>query len=124
MQLIEVDLEADGPCLDDRRWLQVVIGGVFVVVFVFVFVFVFGVHPKVDLGGPCLDDRRWLHDSEVRIITQSRGADHADAGLPLLNIDSKRGEADIFTELFSQTYLSLPLNRGTVMEMIVFICLA
>ena len=64
-------------------------------------------------------------------LSHNRGGrpDHADAGLPLLTIDW-RGEAD--TPDFHRKLKLFPfvcedqahLNRGTVMEMIGFICLA
>ena len=63
-------------------------------------------------------------------LSHNRGGrpDHADAGLPLLTIDS--GGAD--TPDFHRKLKLFPLvwedqahvNRGTVMEMIGFICLA
>ena len=67
-------------------------------------------------------------------LSHNRGgrSDHSDAGLPLLTIDS-RGEADtadfhrpvtISSLVGEGSNILLALNRGTVMEMIGFICLA
>ena len=81
-------------------------------------------------GGPCPDDHRWLHDEEARIITQSRGAAGPCRCWTAITDYWLEGGAD--TPDFHRKLKLFPLvwedqahvNRGTVMEMIGFICLA